>query len=82
MKILLALLLVINDSFLQPLIPIDRADHNLYKANNEINFIGSTPGDESIKTQLGIEANTKIDFIRWDLKLSPENSFILNIHIG
>lgn len=82
MKILLALLLVINDSFLQPLIPIDRADHNLYKANNEINFIGSTPGDESIKTQLGIEANTKIDFIRWDLKLSPENSFILNIQYG
>jgi hypothetical protein len=47
-------------------------------------FVGCTPGDELIKSQLGITAETKIDFIKWDLTLSKLNqsTFVLNIIYG
>ena len=50
--------------------------------NEEYIFIGCTPGDNLIKSQLGIQADTKIDFIRWDLKLNASNTFVLNIKFG
>jgi hypothetical protein len=45
-------------------------------------LVGSTPGDLLIKTQLGIDSTTKIDFIRWDLKFAKSNTFVLNIKFG
>lgn len=51
-------------------------------AKTEIHLVGSTPGDESIKSMLSIPVETKVDFIRWDLKLDGKNSFILDITYG
>ena len=45
-------------------------------------LVGSTPGDSPIKAMLTIPAETKVDFIKWNLELSDDNSFILNIHFG
>jgi hypothetical protein len=54
------------------------------KDTNNENYIlvGCTPGDDLIKSQLGIPAETKIDFIRWDLKFDKSNTFVLNIKYG
>jgi len=49
---------------------------------SEIIFIGSTPGDETVKTMLTIPAEIMVDFIRWSLTLDNKNSFVLNIHYG
>lgn len=43
---------------------------------------GSTPGDELIKTMLTIPADTKVDFIRWNLLLDDNYAFILDIIYG
>jgi hypothetical protein len=48
----------------------------------EIILIGSTPGDEPIKTMLTIPAETKVDFIRWNLILDDKNAFVLDIVYG
>lgn len=52
----------------------------------EIVFVGSTPGDEEIKSILKIPSDIKVDFIRWNLKLNmsnaDQNSFLLDIHFG
>lgn len=48
----------------------------------EIILIGSTPGDEPIKTMLTIPAETKVDFMRWNLILDDKNSFVLEIAYG
>ncbi|MDR6845540.1 hypothetical protein [Flavobacterium granuli] len=48
----------------------------------EIVLIGSTPGDELVKTMLAIPSEAKIDFIRWNLILNENNSFILDINYG
>lgn len=50
----------------------------------EITLVGSTPGDEYIKSALAIDPETKIDFIRWHLTLNAngQNTFILNIDLG
>lgn len=46
-------------------------------------WVASTPGDEYIKTPLAIPANTKVDFIRWELNLFPsEKRFTLNLEYG
>lgn len=54
--------------------------------SNSIQLIGSTPGDAAVKTFMGIDTATSIDFIRWDLQLLPNNteagSFVLNLHYG
>lgn len=53
------------------------------KSDNEnFLFVGCTPGDILIKSQLGIQPETKIDFIRWNLKFENSNTFILNIKFG
>lgn len=49
---------------------------------SEIILIGSTPGDELAKTMLGIPAETKVDFIRWNLILDDKNAFVLDINYG
>jgi hypothetical protein len=57
-------------------------------ANNDqsnsqtIIFVGCTPADDLIKSQLGISAETKTEFIRWELKLQPANTFTLHIKFG
>lgn len=51
-------------------------------ANTRIDLVGSTPGDDAIKAMLSISADTKVDFIRWDLKLDSKNAFVLNITYG
>lgn len=48
----------------------------------EIVLVGSTPGDESIKSMLSISAYTKVDFIKWNLKLDNKNAFVLDITYG
>src|SRR5680860_669477 len=48
----------------------------------KIILIGSTPGDESIKTMLTIPAETDVDFIRWNLILDDKNAFVLDIAYG
>ena len=47
-------------------------------------FVGCTPGDELIKSQLGITTDTKIDFIKWELTFEGLNqsTFVLNIIYG
>lgn len=52
--------------------------------NDKIIFVGCTPGDDLIKSQLGIKNETVIDFIKWDLTFSNLNSntFMLNIVYG
>lgn len=47
-----------------------------------IALVGSTPGDEAIKSILSISADTKIDFIKWNLKLDNKNAFVLDIIYG
>jgi len=48
----------------------------------EIALVGSTPGDEIIKSMLAIPTDTKIDFIRWNLELKSKNLFVLNLVFG
>lgn len=48
----------------------------------EIVLVGSTPGDEPIKLMLSISADTKVDFIKWNLKFVDKNSFVLDISYG
>lgn len=48
----------------------------------EIILVGSTPGDEVVKSMLSIPIDTKVDFIRWNLKLEGKSSFILDIAFG
>lgn len=49
-----------------------------------LKFTGSTPGDNSIKSIIGIPENDSIDFIRWELILEEMNkpSFVLNLNYG
>ena len=49
---------------------------------SEIVLIASTPGDELIKSLLTIPSDTKVDFIRWNLKLAEKNAFVLDINYG
>lgn len=51
-------------------------------SKSEINLTGSTPGDQPIKTILKIAAETKVDFIRWNLLLNDKNTFVLDINYG
>lgn len=37
----------------------------------EIRFTGCTPAGEHLKTRLGIDPGTAIDYFRWDLRLQP-----------
>jgi hypothetical protein len=52
--------------------------------NGKILFVGCTPGDDLIKSQLSISNETIIDFIKWDLTLDnlKRNTFVLNIVYG
>lgn len=45
-------------------------------------LMGSTPGDGLIKTMLTIPAETKVDFIRWNLIIDDKNAFVLDIAYG
>ena len=53
---------------------------------SEIVYVGSTPGDAQIKTALGIDPATTIDFIRWQLRLNqtaaPQHTFVLDLVYG
>src|SRR5688572_9719372 len=53
---------------------------------HEIAIVGSTPGDNLIKSMLSISSPAKVDFIRWNLKLndstSNQNTFVLEILFG
>lgn len=51
-------------------------------STNAIELQASTPCDSVIMTMLHIEQAGVIDFIRWNLVLSPNNSFELNIKYG
>lgn len=61
---------------------------SLFAINQRNNFddniwlVGSTPGDEEIKSKLEIRPNVKVDFIKWDLKLEKSNIFVLKIFYG
>jgi len=54
--------------------------------NPDLVLVGSTPGDDAVKSMLGIPVSTKIDFIRWDLNLLNSEAaparFTLNIVFG
>ena len=49
-------------------------------------LVGSTPGDSLIKSQLAINPDKQIDFIRWDLTLNQaknaSKTYVLNIVFG
>ncbi len=49
---------------------------------SEMILVGSTPGDEAIKSMLLIPADTKVEFMRWHLLLDDKNAFILEITFG
>jgi hypothetical protein len=54
-----------------------------YDAHNEnIWLVGSTPGDEQIKSKFEIQPNVKVDFIKWDLRLEKSKFFVLMITFG
>lgn len=50
--------------------------------SSDITLVGSTPGDEQIKSLLAIPADSKIDFIRWNLVLNTQHTFSLDIVFG
>jgi hypothetical protein len=54
--------------------------------STKIVFVGSTPGDDLIKSSLAISPDKQIDFIRWDLTLNEAESglktYALNIVFG
>lgn len=54
--------------------------------SSDLVFVGSTPGDELIKSLLAIPSDTRVDFIRWDLTLkhttTGDQTFELNIVFG
>jgi hypothetical protein len=56
------------------------------KNYSDITLVGSTPGEEQIKSLLTIPADTKVDFIRWNIILKDANSskrtFSLSINYG
>jgi hypothetical protein len=49
---------------------------------SEMILVGSTPGDDIIKSMLSIPAGTKIDFVKWSLKLDNNKAFVLDINFG
>lgn len=55
-------------------------------ATSDITLVASTPGEEQITSPLGIPADIKVDFIRWNLVLkgshSSSHSFQLDINYG
>jgi hypothetical protein len=55
-------------------------------STQQIVLVGSTPGDELIKSILSIPADKKVDFIRWNLTLNntnaKQNTFSLDIVFG
>lgn len=59
---------------------------NARSVNRAMNlkFTGSTPGDKSIKSLIGIPTNDSIDFMRWELVLGEMNQpfFVLNLNYG
>ncbi len=56
------------------------------KRSTEFILVGSTPGDDLIKSLLAIPPDTKTDFIRWNLALGPagsgQNTFVLELIFG
>lgn len=50
--------------------------------NAEIILTGSTPGDDEVKAMLHIPVTTLVDFIRWDMELNADKSFVLNVQYG
>jgi len=48
----------------------------------EIILVGSTPGDELIKSMLSLPSGTNVDFIKWNLKLNSKSSFVLDLVFG
>ena len=53
-----------------------------HKNDTAIELQASTPCDEVMKSMLQIKESGVIDFIRWNLVLTPNNSFELNIKYG
>ncbi|WP_127129550.1 hypothetical protein [Pseudoflavitalea rhizosphaerae] len=55
-------------------------------SSNSFQFIGSTPGDATIKTIMGIDTASSIHFMRWDLRLQPNSketgNFVLILRYG
>ncbi len=51
-------------------------------AESKTKWVGSTPGDNFIKSILTFPADMKIDFIRWSLNLDSENLFTLKVVYG
>lgn len=45
-------------------------------------FVSSTPGDDAVKAIFRIPTEKKIDFIRWNLALNQDETFMLNINFG
>lgn len=64
----------------------DSGEAKSNESSTGIILVASTPCDEEIKSILEISADTKIDFIRWELSLSNNDSenhtFLLNINYG
>ncbi len=52
------------------------------QAPEEVVLVGSTPGDEPVKNMLSISPATRVDFIRWNLKLKRDKTFGLTIRFG
>src|SRR5688500_11478263 len=44
------------------------------RSTTQVVLVGSTPGDELIKSILSLPIDTKVDFIRWNLILNNRNS--------
>jgi hypothetical protein len=45
-------------------------------------YIASTPGDDPIKSMLSITADSKVDFMRWNLILNSSGTFSLKLSYG
>jgi hypothetical protein len=68
------------------LFPVSFSDNGITKGYaTPMILVGSTPGDEIIKSLLTIPDSTPVDFIRWNLKLdtlTDQNTFELTIAFG
>jgi hypothetical protein len=48
----------------------------------EVVYIGCTPGDQYIKSVFDIPADNKVDFMRWNLTLKNQKTFLLHLEYG
>jgi hypothetical protein len=56
--------------------------HHIRSSDPSVVYIASTPGDDPLRLILSIPAESKVDFMRWNLVLNNAGTFILKLSYG